>query len=167
MLTVKAGAMATLGIKKHTAEGDGKRETDIRCYGHTVCKVHRNTKSKLTKEITTEQKHANPLIAREAIYNHLIISSAFLRSCTLRFFCFVKLSLSYKWHLKKHTVTPTWTSTWWAGCTKRTYTHPHTAWLISAHYLNICVCICVWISLSLGCDPANHLQSASPFTLTE
>lgn len=127
MLTVKARATAMVGIKNtQQRQTERKRETDTRSSDHPVFKVLLNKKHRLTKQTTTKQKHANPLIGREAIYNHLIILSAFLCSCTLsdwsRLFCLVNFFLPYKWHFRKHTATPTRMSTRWGG-RKNTPTH--------------------------------------------
>lgn len=68
--------MATLGIKKHMAKGMRDRERLIP-HAKSV-QLKKQKKKQAFKRITTKQKQANPFIAREAIYNHLIVSSTFL-----------------------------------------------------------------------------------------
>lgn len=79
MLTVKARPRKTHGRGRERVAPDAKAIQFSRwIWIHIIV---------FFKKITTKQKRAQPLIAKEAIYNHLIIFSAFLCSDTRSDFC--------------------------------------------------------------------------------
>lgn len=125
-----------------------QRKMDTRFWDHLAFKVPLNKKHCLIKQITTKHMHVNPLMRREASYNHLVILITFLSllltdqkeafSCCFFFFSWNHTqNAHFKSNMSKYKMTRT---------QKDPNTLPHKLQRISAHSLNIRERIRVWSS---------------------